>query len=49
MSMIVSIGIIAGVFGSGEWLRARVAEYPFDGAVKTVISDVVLTLEFCVA
>lgn len=49
MSMIISFAFVAGVFGSGEWLRARVAEYPFDGAVKTVISDVVLTLEFCVA
>ena len=49
MSLIVSIGIIASVFGSGEWLRARVAEYPFDEAVKTFILDVVLSFEFCAA
>ena len=49
MSLIVSVAIVAAFFGSGEWLRARIAGYPFDEAVKTVILDVVLSVEFCAA
>ena len=49
MALIVSVAIVAAVFGSGEWLRAGIAEYPFDGDVKTVLLDVVLSVEFCVA
>ena len=49
MALIVSVAIVTAVFGSGEWLRAGIAEYPFDEAVKTVILDVVLSVEFCAA
>ena len=49
MSLIGSVALVAAVFAFGEWLRAGVAEYPFDEAVKTVILDAVLSVEFCAA
>ena len=49
MSLAASVVLLVSVFGLGEWLKARVAEYPFDRAVKTVILDFVLSVEFCIA
>ena len=49
MSLAASVAFLVAVFGLGEWLKARVAEYPFDRAVKTLILDFVLSVEFCIA
>ena len=49
MSLAASVVFLVAVFGLGEWLKARLAEYPFDRPVKTVILDFVLSVEFCIA